>query len=110
MTAAAATMRRAVSAVAVVAGPVFERANDDGEVGYAHYWFVEAYADGLDWAFTHPQGFRHYADADRLRERVETQGDIDPEQWGARVMYGTETWFRDGYEQRQIEDERDGLG
>jgi len=49
--------------------------------------------------------------ADALAARVAAAGDIDPDHWDyVRDMYGSQAWVEGGHEERQIEDEKMGLG
>jgi hypothetical protein len=46
--------------------------------------------------------------ASGLAAKVKERGNINLAYWSCHVPYGSAAWLLDGYEQRQIEDERDG--
>jgi len=73
-------------------------------------WMVEG-ADAQGRAYTHTQAFKYRQGADILMLRIERAGlIINDEHWDMRVPYGTNAWLIDGYEAKQIQDEKDGLG
>lgn len=48
------------------------------------------------------------AQAGHLADRVRATGTIDPDLWIAYAPYGTEEWYEDGHDIRDLEDERHG--
>lgn len=85
---------------------------DGGERGITCDWVVVAHAAGDDNEYSHETQFPERGGrdaAEALADRVRARGIICREFWGARVMYGTQRWVSEGYEARQMQDERDGL-
>jgi hypothetical protein len=71
--------------------------------------FVVEVSDNKGRCYTHYYRFKSIHQAIKLAERVVEAGQIDPDHWDVYVPYGTEAWLDDGFEQRTIEDERDGF-
>jgi hypothetical protein len=81
---------------------------------------AEAYLNesGMDWSVTccDSVGRQYYRTdlklelhvAIDLAKKVNERGIINADLWACHVPYGSDAWLLDGYEERQIEDERFG--
>lgn len=83
---------------------------DDSQADHSMFWVVGSDADGREYT-------RFAEDADLCQERIDTLAKrnnvIDRDElaeWDVRAPYGTRAWEFDGCEEREIEDERDGMG